>query len=172
MQRTAYLFFKSTQFLNVHFFDKFIFILKFQLLQQFYKILVTLDPANEKGCQKPFIAWSPRYLRCTVVQGWAKIQKWLCFFAFFISYLETSCQMWLRTTFFLLIYQFNAIWQLLFAKKGLFFCSKNAHFLLKNGSSLFFSPENGFHVMRLKNWYDIVEIYSKQEIKEKILKNF
>ena len=69
MQRTAYLFFKtdhfiwSTQFLNVHFFDKFIFILKFQLLQEFYKILVTLDPANEKGCQKPFIAWSPRYLR-------------------------------------------------------------------------------------------------------------
>ena len=98
----------------------------------------------------------------TVVQGGQKYEKWLCFLALFISYLETSFQMWLRTTFFLLIYQFIAIWQLLFAKKGLFFCSKNAHFLIKNGSSLFFSPENGFHVTRLKNWYDIVEIYSKQ----------
>ena len=109
------------------------------------------------------MSWTPfNCYSCTVVQGGQKYEKWHCFLAFYISYLETSFQMWLRTTFFLLIYQFIAIWQLLFAKKGLFFCSKNAHFLIKNGSSLFFSPENGFHVTRLKNWYDIVEIYSKQ----------
>ena len=29
-------------------------------------------------------------------------------------------------------------------------------------------PQNGFHVMRLKNRYEIYEIYSKQELEEKI----
>jgi len=47
-------------------------------------------------------------------------------FLYHIWKLHVKCDS--EQLFFLLIYQFNAIWQLLFAKKGLFFCSKNAHF--------------------------------------------
>ena len=58
----------------------------------------------------------------TVVQGGQKYEKWLCFLASFISYLETSCQMWLRTTFF--------CWYINLMPSGNYFLPKKAYFLL------------------------------------------